>query len=88
MIAKLSPRRVKSRAHFIPQPRGRTVLIMRQRVILFPATHTPFRSPNMLYENIVIGAGIEGSSAAYYLVKTGLKSVLMLEQVFCIDCTC
>jgi sarcosine oxidase/L-pipecolate oxidase len=28
----------------------------------------------------VIGAGIEGSATAYYLLKKGLKNVLLLEQ--------
>ena len=35
----------------------------------------------MAYEAIVIGAGIEGSSTAYSLLKKGLKNVLLLEQV-------
>ncbi len=36
----------------------------------------------MIYDAIVIGAGIEGSSTAYYLIANGKKkSVLLLEQV-------
>ena len=31
---------------------------------------------------VVIGAGIEGSATAYYLLKKGLKNVLLLEQVY------
>ena len=34
----------------------------------------------MAYEAIVVGAGIEGSAAAYQLAKRGVK-VLLLEQV-------
>ena len=34
----------------------------------------------MAYDVVVIGAGIEGSAAAYYLLKKGLN-VLLLEQV-------
>lgn len=30
---------------------------------------------------IVVGAGIEGSSAAYSLIKKGMRNVLLLEQV-------
>lgn len=35
----------------------------------------------MAYDAIVIGAGIEGSSTGYNLLKKGLKNVLLLEQV-------
>ena len=35
----------------------------------------------MAYDACVIGAGIEGSAIAYYLLKKGLKNVLLLEQV-------
>lgn len=35
----------------------------------------------MIYETIVIGAGIEGSAAAHNLVKRGRKKVLLIEQV-------
>ena len=35
-----------------------------------------------LYDTIVVGAGIEGSSAAYQLAKNG-KITLLLEQVRC-----
>ena len=34
-----------------------------------------------LSDAAVIGAGIEGSATAYYLLKKGLKNVLLLEQV-------
>ena len=34
----------------------------------------------MAYKAIVVGAGIEGSAAAYQLVKKGVKNVLLLEQ--------
>ena len=34
-----------------------------------------------MYDAVVIGAGIEGSSAAYNLVKKGNSSVVLLEQV-------
>ena len=37
----------------------------------------------MIYDVIVVGAGIEGSSAAYQLAKKGKKNVLLLEQVSC-----
>ncbi len=34
------------------------------------------------YDVIVLGAGVEGSSTAYYLTnKAGIKNVLLLEQV-------
>ena len=34
------------------------------------------------YDVVVLGAGIQGSSTAYYLTqKAGLKKVLLLEQV-------
>ena len=34
------------------------------------------------YEVTVLGAGVEGSSTAYYLTqKAGVKNVLLLEQV-------
>ena len=36
----------------------------------------------MSCDAVVIGAGIEGSATAYYLLKKGLKDVLMLEQVY------
>lgn len=35
-----------------------------------------------VYDACVIGAGIEGSAIAYYLLKKGLNSVLLLEQVY------
>lgn len=35
----------------------------------------------MNYDAIVVGAGIEGSAAAYQLVKKGVQNVLLLEQV-------
>ena len=35
----------------------------------------------MINDAIVIGAGIEGSSASYQLAKKGKKNVLLLEQV-------
>ena len=34
-----------------------------------------------LYDVIVVGAGVEGSSAAYHIVKQGAERVLLLEQV-------
>ena len=34
-----------------------------------------------LMATIVVGAGIEGSSAAYQLVKKGARNVILLEQV-------
>ena len=34
-----------------------------------------------LYDVIVVGAGIEGSSAAYHISKQGKGRVLLLEQV-------
>ena len=34
-----------------------------------------------LYDIIVIGAGVEGSSTAYHSVKQGAERVLLLEQV-------
>ncbi len=30
---------------------------------------------------IVVGAGVEGSSTAYQLIKSGVRRVLLLEQV-------
>ena len=42
----------------------------------------------MIYDAIVVGAGIEGSSAAYQLAKKGKKNVLLLEQVSCIVDLC
>lgn len=36
----------------------------------------------MSCDAVVIGAGIEGSATAYYLLKKGLKDVLVLEQVY------
>ena len=37
----------------------------------------------MLYEVAVLGAGVQGSSTAYYLTrKAGVKRVLLLEQVW------
>ena len=33
------------------------------------------------YDVVVIGAGVEGSSTAYQLIKNGAKRVLLLEQV-------
>ncbi len=36
----------------------------------------------MIYDVTVLGAGVEGSSTAYYLTKkAGVKRVLLLEQV-------
>ena len=35
----------------------------------------------MIYEVIVIGAGVEGSATGYYLTSRGIKNVLLLEQV-------
>ena len=35
----------------------------------------------MIYDVLIIGAGIEGSSTAYNLVKNGSKRILLLEQV-------
>ena len=34
-----------------------------------------------IYDVIVIGAGIEGSSTGYYLTSRGTQNVLLLEQV-------
>ena len=34
-----------------------------------------------VFDVIVVGAGVEGSSTAYQLVKNGAKRVLLLEQV-------
>ena len=34
-----------------------------------------------LYDVIVVGAGVEGSSTAYHIAKSGGKKVLLLEQV-------
>ena len=35
----------------------------------------------MIFDVIVVGAGIEGSATGYYLTSRGTKNVLMLEQV-------
>ncbi len=35
----------------------------------------------MQYDVIVVGAGVEGSSTAYQLIKNGVRRVLLLEQV-------
>ena len=35
----------------------------------------------MDYDVIVVGAGVEGSSTAYQLIKNGVRRVLLLEQV-------
>ena len=35
----------------------------------------------VMYDVIIIGAGIEGSAAAYYLTSKSNKKVLLLEQV-------
>ena len=35
----------------------------------------------VVYDVIIVGAGIEGSSAGYNLVKRESKNVLLLEQV-------
>ena len=34
-----------------------------------------------VYDVIVIGAGIEGSSAAYHIANKGIKKVALVEQV-------
>ena len=34
-----------------------------------------------VYDVIIIGAGIEGSSTAHYLTSRGTQNVLLLEQV-------
>ena len=42
-----------------------------------------------LYDVIIVGAGVEGSAAAYHCVKQGAERVLLLEQVvprFACDC--
>ena len=39
------------------------------------------KSRSSLYDVIVVGAGIEGSSTAYTLAKEG-KRVLLIEQVY------
>ena len=36
----------------------------------------------MIFDVVVIGAGITGSAAGYYLVTNGTKNVLLLEQVY------
>ena len=36
---------------------------------------------NNLYDAVVIGAGIEGSSTAYNIANKGVKQVALLEQV-------
>ena len=33
------------------------------------------------YDVVVVGAGVEGSSTAYHLIKNGVQRVLLLEQV-------
>ena len=33
------------------------------------------------YDAAVIGAGVVGSATAYFMLKKGLKNVLLLEQV-------
>ena len=35
----------------------------------------------MEYDVVVVGAGVEGSSTAYHLIKNGVQRVLLLEQV-------
>ena len=35
----------------------------------------------VLYDAVVIGAGVEGSSTAYNIVNKGTKQVALLEQV-------
>ena len=35
----------------------------------------------MIYDVAIVGAGIEGSAAGYYLTNSGMKNVLLLEQV-------
>ena len=35
----------------------------------------------VLYDVIVVGAGVEGSSTAYHVARKGGKRVLLLEQV-------
>ena len=37
---------------------------------------------DMLYDAIVVGAGVEGSATAYHLAKQG-QGTLLLEQVKC-----
>ena len=42
-----------------------------------------------LYEVVVVGAGVQGSSTAYYLAKKlGVNNVLLLEQVRCCSPRC
>ena len=41
---------------------------------------TNLRRKDMLYDVIIIGAGVEGSATGYHLSKTN-KKVLLLEQV-------
>ena len=36
---------------------------------------------DVLYDAIVIGAGVEGSSTAYNIANNGTKQVALLEQV-------
>ena len=36
---------------------------------------------DVLYEAIVIGAGVEGSSTAYNIANNGAKQVALIEQV-------
>lgn len=33
------------------------------------------------YDTVVVGAGIQGSSASYYITRSGVQNVLLLEQV-------
>ena len=48
-----------------------------------PLVSPIFHSPKMdvVYEAIVIGAGVEGSSTAYNIVNNGAKQVALVEQV-------
>ena len=34
-----------------------------------------------VYDVVVVGAGVQGSFTAYHLVRSGVKRVLLLEQV-------
>ena len=38
---------------------------------------------SILFDVIVVGAGVEGSATAYQLIKNGAKNILLLEQVGC-----
>ena len=42
---------------------------------------TQLATVKMQFDVIVVGAGVEGSSTAYQLIKNGAKNVLLLEQV-------